>query len=98
MVRWSVPARNALLEFYSFIAQDSKFYAKKVIEEIVEKTKSLDDFPMLGRMVPETNTKSIRELFAYSYRIIYQLSASHNIEILAVVHGKRDLDERLLKR
>lgn len=41
-------------------------------------------------MVPEVNDETIRELPQYSYRIIYEIKAAH-IEILAVIHKRRDL-------
>ena len=37
MVKWSVPARNDLKQIHDYIAKDSKYYARKVIQEIVAK-------------------------------------------------------------
>ena len=39
-------------------------------------------------MVPEFQRDSLRELFVYSYRLIYQVE-SHRVTIIAVVHGHR---------
>lgn len=89
MVRWSVPAKNDLKKIFDYLAKDSKYYAKKVTNEIVDKTILLNKFPQMGRIVPEINELNIREFFIYSYRLIYEIE-NNNIEILAIVHGKRD--------
>lgn len=89
MVKWSAPARDDLRSIFDYIAQDSKYYAKNVINNIISKTDLLDEFPEMGRVVPEIGETNVRELFVYSYRIIYEIMPE-DICILAVVHGKRD--------
>ena len=61
MVKWSVPARNDLKQIHDYIANDSKYYARKVIQEIVAKTGALTEFPEMGRVVPEISDQNIRE-------------------------------------
>jgi plasmid stabilization system protein ParE len=97
MVRWSVPARNDLKQIHDFIAKDSKYYARKVIQDIVAKTETLNDFPEAGRVVPEISDQNIRELLVYSYRLVYEISAE-DIEILAIIHGRRDFNSALNER
>ena len=89
MVRWTLPAKKDLRKIHDYIAVDSKFYAKRVVENIVEKTEKLTDQPEMGRVVPELNDPGIRELIVYSYRLVYMVKDNH-VEILAVIHGKRD--------
>ena len=60
MVKWSVPARNDLKQIHDYIANDSKYYAQNVIQEIVAKIESLNDFPEIGRVVPEISNQNIR--------------------------------------
>ncbi len=43
-----------------------------------------------GRVVPELSDPAIREVFVGSYRLVYRILA-HRVEILALVHGARDL-------
>jgi addiction module RelE/StbE family toxin len=97
MVTWSVPARNDLRQVHDYIAKDSKYYARRVVQEIIAKTEKLIEHPKIGRIVPEVSDPNVRELIVYSYRLVYAISAN-NIEILAVVHAKRDFssawDER----
>ena len=88
MVIWSDPAIN-LRSIHDFIAHDSLHYAKKVTQDIREKTDILNQLPKSGKKVPELNQVHIRELSLYSYRIMYGIMES-DISILAVVHKRRD--------
>ncbi|MFC1670215.1 type II toxin-antitoxin system RelE/ParE family toxin [Spirochaetota bacterium] len=87
MVEWSIPARNDLKQIHDFIARDSKYYADKVTNTIVERTEMLNEFPEIGRVVQEIGDKNVREIIEYSYRIIYEVYGER-IEILALVHGR----------
>ncbi len=73
MVIWSEPAKTDLRSIHDFIAHDSRHYAKKVTQDIREKTDLLDQLPNLGKTVPEVRDEKIRELSVYSYRIIYKI-------------------------
>ena len=72
----------------STIARDSEFYARAVVDKILDTARKLKDFPSAGRIVPELEDEAIRERFVYSYRLIYRLE-SNRITILAIIHGKR---------
>ncbi len=89
MVIWSQPAKLDLKQVHDFIAKDSKYYAQKVVRDIVEKSEVLDSFPEMGRVVPEIGDPSVREIFIYCYRLIYQIN-SKRIHVLALFHSKRD--------
>jgi toxin ParE1/3/4 len=88
MVIWSLPAKDDLKRIYDYISEDSKFYAREVIENIVAKADSLLDFPKMGREVPEIGDPEIREYPIYSYRIIYKCR-DKDIEILTIVHSRQ---------
>ncbi len=90
MVIWSEPAKADLRSIHDFIAHDSQHYAKKVTQDIREKTDVLDDLPKVGKKVAELNIEAVRELSLYSYRIIYEIK-SRGVFVLAVVHKRRDL-------
>lgn len=45
---------------------------------------------MIGRVVPEAQGENIREMLYRSYRIIYRL-VGERVDMLAVIHGSRDL-------
>ena len=95
MVRWTYSAKNGLASIYAYIAGDSVFYAKKVVDEIISTSEILTDFPYMGREIEEISDKNIREIIVYSYRIIYKVLQEHVI-ILAIVHCKMELTEDLL--
>jgi plasmid stabilization system protein ParE len=73
-----------------YIATDSPTYAGIVVKKTVSQAKTLAKFPRVGRKVPEFDDENIRELFVYSYRIIYRLQEDA-VVIAAVIHGKRIL-------
>jgi toxin ParE1/3/4 len=87
MVKWSDVAIRNLKEIHDYIAVDSIIYAKDVVLEIVNQSEIADKFPRIGRVVPEINNPKIREVFVYSYRLMYRI-ADGGIEILSLVHGK----------
>jgi plasmid stabilization system protein ParE len=88
LVVWTETARNSLKQIHDFIAEDSKYYAREVVENIVGLAEELVELPRRGRVVAERGQDTLRELFLYSYRIIYQI-ADPDILILTVLHGKR---------
>ena len=90
-VAWSPEALNDVDDIASYIARDSVFYAAAVVQKILDPSRELKDFPQIGRIVPELSDDAIRERFAYSYRLIYQIH-DEEILIVAIVHGKRLLD------
>ncbi len=90
MVIWSEPAKADLRSIHDFIAHDARHYAKKVTQEIREKTDILENLPNAGKKATELDNDNIRELSLYSYRIIYEIN-HQNISVLAVVHKHRDL-------
>jgi toxin ParE1/3/4 len=50
MVIWTNPAKEDLKSIHDFIAADSRFYAEKVIENIISRTEQLIEFPLSGRV------------------------------------------------
>lgn len=89
MVKWTNHALAQLRHIYDYIAQDSPLYAKRVAAALVRKTFLLNELPRLGHKVQELDEDNVRELSQYSYRILYEIKATH-IDILAVIHRRRD--------
>ena len=89
-VVWSPRAVLDLEAIATYIAADSPAYASTVLRKIIALTRNLSRFPQSGRIVPELDDSSIREVFAYSYRIIYRLSGD-TVLVAAVIHGKQNL-------
>lgn len=95
MVRWTLSAKRGLASIYAYIAGDSVYYAKKVVDDIVSKSVTLSEFPFMGREVEEVNHKNIREIIVYSYRMIYKV-VHEEVIIIALVHCKMKLTEDML--
>lgn len=89
---WSPQAIEDIEAIAEYIARDSTIYAESTIERIFQAPEKLMQFPKLGRVVPEKNDDSVREIFVFQYRIIYEILASE-IHILTVVHGKRIIED-----
>ena len=91
-VTWSPSALADLEAIAAYISSDSPAYAKAVVKRIVTLTRTLSRFPNSGRKVPEFQDPTLRELLAYSYRIIYSIE-KEEILVVAVIHGKRNLNQ-----
>jgi plasmid stabilization system protein ParE len=90
MVKWTDHAKAQLHHIHDYIAQDSAYYAKRLVAELVNKTIGLDELPHMGKVVAELNDEKVREVSLYSYRILYEINLTQ-IDILAVIHKRRDL-------
>jgi plasmid stabilization system protein ParE len=69
-ISWTAPAIESLRNLYSYIAKDSEIYAASFVQRIVLSVENLTTFPKLGRVVPEADEETIRELIYQNYRII----------------------------
>jgi len=90
-LEWSEEALEDIESIATYIEKDSPIYAKSVVSKFFEKAEILQEFSELGRKVPEFNDIRIREIFIYSYRLIYQVREK-KVLFVAVVHGKRLLE------
>lgn len=90
-LKWSEEALEDIESIATYIGKDSPVYASSVVSKFFEKDEILKEFSELGRKVPEFNDISIREIFVYSYRLIYKIN-ENIVLFVAVVHGKRLLE------
>jgi toxin ParE1/3/4 len=86
-LEWSNEALEDIESIATYIEKDSPVYAKSVVSKFFEKAEIIKDFTQLGRIVPELNDSTIREIFVYSYRLIYKIN-SNTVLFVAVIHGK----------
>jgi toxin ParE1/3/4 len=78
----------------AYIANDSPRYAAALIRDARDAARSLREFPLRGRVVPEEHNPAIRELFVFRgrYRMLYEIvHQTGEVQILAFIHGARDL-------
>ncbi len=90
-VGWSAKAWSDVEQIETYIAKDSSYQASKVALKIIESSRSLDKFPERGRVLPDQSDENLREIFVYSYRMIYEIEGDQ-VTILAVIHGSRLLE------
>ena len=91
-ILWTDPALEDLRAIHSYIARDAPTYADQFVARILTAIDNLQEFPKMGRTVPEARLPHIRELCYQRYRIIYRLE-TERIVLLTIIHGSRDLSE-----
>jgi addiction module RelE/StbE family toxin len=89
-LEWTEPSLLDLESIRDYIARDSQYYAARFIARIIEAAESLQKLPLVGRVVPEADDETIRELLFQSYRIMYRVEAER-VLILTVLHGSREV-------
>lgn len=86
-VRWTPQAADDLEAIYEFIARDSPHYAQITVEGILAAIDRLEQFPLLGRHVPESSQADLRELIKPPYRIVYR--TGEIVKILTIFRASR---------
>lgn len=87
---WSEFAVEDLKSIHDYISKDSKVYAARFVEKIISRVGQLENNPQSGRVVPEFNIETLRELIEGNYRIIYKVNSDF-IGIVRVHHSARQL-------
>jgi toxin ParE1/3/4 len=87
---WSRQARDDLRDIVSFIAANNRPIAESFGFRLMAKVDVLEEFPELGRVVPEELNENIREIIFPPYRIIYRvLKENRAVAIARIWHGAR---------
>jgi plasmid stabilization system protein ParE len=86
-VRWTPQAAEDLQAIYDFIARDSPHYAQLTAEKILATIDLLEQFPLMGRQVPESSREDLRELIKPPYRIVYR--TGEVLKILTIFRASR---------
>lgn len=94
IVHWTDNANLHLVAIYDYIAQNSPYYGRKMVDRLTRRSEQIGDFPYSGRRVPEYDRDDLREVIEGSYRIIYRI-LSDQIDVVAVIHSARQLPEVL---
>jgi len=64
---------------------------------VLDRVRSLTEYPDSGRVVPELQREDLRELIIPPYRVMYRRTADA-VEIAAIRHGAREFHEGELAR
>jgi plasmid stabilization system protein ParE len=91
---WSPAARDDLHDIVVFIARNNPNRAMSFGYELISETDRLQEFPELGRIVPEYRNNSLREIIFRPYRVVYRLDHDSRLcEIARVWHSARRLPQ-----
>ena len=90
---WAPQAADDLAAICAFIARDSEGYARDFAARVIGAIEVLEEFPELGRQVPEFSIPALRELLHGHYRIIYEIG-DDAVQVLSIHHGARRLRRR----
>ena len=91
---WSPAARDDLHDIVVFIARDNPNRAMSFGYELISETDRLQEFPELGRIVPEHRNNHIREIIFWPYRIVYRVHHENKIcEIARMWHSARGIPQ-----
>ena len=63
------------------------------MQKLISKAESLIETPERGRVVPEYENPTIREVVVGNYRLVYRIRGDF-IDIVGVIHGARVLPIR----
>ena len=86
-------AHRDLVESWEYIANDSETAADRFIESLKERCELLGRNPRVGRLRAEVHPE-LRS-FSYGEYLIYYRVARPGVQIIRIVHGRRDLMPKL---
>ena len=97
IIIWSSEARRSVRAIRRFIAQDSEFYAARMVTRILERVERAALSPAQGHTVHEYPEKPLKEVHESPYRIIYGFSEGE-FRVVTVVHFKQQLEKKKLTK
>jgi toxin ParE1/3/4 len=86
---WSDDAIGDLAALVAYVAIDNRPAALQLGRAILDRTRLLQDFPFAGRLVPEADRETVREIIHGAYRIIYELPDETSVTVLRIWHAAR---------
>jgi addiction module RelE/StbE family toxin len=87
-LRWLKASVADLDEIFDYVAEDDVQAAARVLERIERAVNALKRHPELGRSGRVAGTREF-VVAGLPYLVVYRISPSHKIEILAVRHAAR---------
>ncbi|MFV0448845.1 MAG: type II toxin-antitoxin system RelE/ParE family toxin [Vibrio sp.] len=92
---WTEPALSDLNDIAEYIALENIVAAKRLVQTIFARVERLESFPESGRIPPELEHLSYREVVVNPCRVFYKQNAD-KVFILFVMRVERDLRKFLL--
>lgn len=97
-VKFTIRSLDDLDDIAEYISRDSPYYAGMQVEKLIQRTDILENFPLIGRVVPELKMKSVREIIEGNYRIVYRVLSKDLIHILTFHHSRKKLKPTTLRK
>ena len=89
-VIWTEPALQDLGDLAEYIALDNPSAASNLVDDVLNKTERLADFPDSGRIPPELPNSVYREVVVPPCRVFYRKDREQ-VLILHVMREEREL-------
>ena len=90
-ITWSKQAIEDIHRIQEYYSDFAVTFSIQLVDQIFDKENLIADHPEIGRIVPELNNKSVREIIFRNFRIIYAIFDSQRISILTVHESSRPL-------
>jgi plasmid stabilization system protein ParE len=88
-VVWTQSARQALDDAVAYVAADAPRRSAELLIRVLDAAASLDHFSERGRIVPEVNDPTVRELIVPPYRLIYEVTRDE-VRVLGLLHDRQE--------
>ena len=93
-VRLSRSAKADIEDIVRYISIDDADQALRFGRLLIQHANTLGAFPERGRIVPEFEDQSIREIIVKTYRVIYRVNPSEKlIEVIRFWHTARGIPD-----
>jgi len=89
-VIWTNKSLKDLKSIFEYISIDSRYYAARFVNRLVQRVDQLEVFPESGRVVPEKEDPAIREIIEGNFRIFYRLQRG-TVIILRIHNSSRKI-------
>jgi len=90
-VRLTEQAQNeldAIIEYYERVGASD--FAEVFEEKVIGNIRPLEQFPQMGRIVPEIGDEAIREVLYRNYRIAYVVDRDDKeVDVLTIFHSSQ---------
>lgn len=91
---FSPRARQDLAEIWRYLAANAgEELANRIQQELLERCEKLPSMPHQGYLRPDLSKRPLRYVPVYSWLIVYRVAEP--LEIVAVIHGRRDVRRAL---
>lgn len=89
---WTEESLVWLKDIGDYLSSRNPQAAAKVTEGIYNKTQMLLEHPRIGGRFTDINEREVRALLYGHYQIVYEVTASDNVYVLAIFHSAMDID------